>query len=94
MKELPSSLNVYKSTPVFDQDSAPKGILNEHSTKPGVWGRINILEGELLYTILKEPGEEIVLNSKKFGVVEPEVLHKVTPLGKVKFFVEFLNSKP
>lgn len=92
MKELPSDVIVYKSTPIFDQDSIPKAILKEHTTKVGVWGKINILEGELLYTILKEPKEEVVLNSKKFGVVEPEVLHKVTPLGKVKFFVEFLTS--
>jgi tellurite resistance-related uncharacterized protein len=91
LKALPSNLKVYKSTPHFDQDSIPRAIASEHSTKAGVWGKINVLEGELLYTILTEPSEEVLLSSDKFGVVEPEVIHKVKPLGKVKFFVEFLR---
>ncbi len=47
-----------------------------------------VLNGKLLYTI-QDPFEEILLNSDKYGVVEPTVLHQVKPIGHVDFFVEF-----
>lgn len=89
MKDLPENVQAYKKTKVFDENTVPKGILNDHQTMGGVWGKINVLEGELVYTIQVEPVEQIQLNINKFGVVEPEVLHHVTPVGKVKFYVEF-----
>tara|TARA_R110002072_G_scaffold534_6_gene3999 strand:+ start:174026 stop:174301 length:276 start_codon:yes stop_codon:yes gene_type:complete len=91
MKELPKNVEVYKKTNVFDENSIPKGILNDHSTKPNVWGKINIVEGKLLYVVQSNPVEKVELSVEKFGVVEPEVRHYVKPLGKVKFFVEFLK---
>lgn len=91
MNTLPPNVRTYKKTPIFDQDSVPKGILMDHQTKPGVWGKINIIEGRLLYIIQSEPIEEVELDTEIFGVVEPEVLHHVKPMGKVKFFVEFLK---
>lgn len=91
LKELPENLQSYKKTNVFDENSIPSGILKDHSTKKDVWGKINVLEGKLLYTI-QDPFEEIELSPERYGVVEPEVLHCVKPLGAVKFFVEFLKS--
>lgn len=88
MKSLPDNVVAYKKTPEFDENSAPNGLLNNHQTKEGVWGKIILLEGKLLYTI-NEPKEEIYLDANNFGVVEPTVYHQVKPLGKVRFYVEF-----
>lgn len=88
MKSLPDNVVAYKKTPEFDESSVPKGLLNNHQTKEGVWGKIVLLEGRLLYTI-NEPKEEIYLDANNFGVVEPTVYHQVKPLGKVRFYVEF-----
>ena len=88
MKSLPDNVVAYKKTPEFDENSAPNGLLNNHQTKEGVWGKIILLEGRLLYTI-NEPKEEIYLDSNNSGVVEPTVYHQVKPLGKVRFYVEF-----
>lgn len=89
MKNLPVDVAPYKQTPEFDELSIPAGLLKEHQTKEGVWGKIVILEGQLQYTI-NEPSEEIiVLDENKFGVVEPTVRHEVKPLGRVRFYVEF-----
>lgn len=88
MKSLPDNVVAYKQTPEFDESSVPNGLLNNHQTKEGVWGKIVILEGGLLYTI-KEPKEEIYLDSNNSGVVEPTVYHQIKPLGKVRFYVEF-----
>ena len=91
MKSLPDNLKMYKQTKIFDQNSIPKGLLKDHSTMEGVWGRICILEGKLLYTIQSNPIEEIELSCEKYGVVEAQVLHFVSPIRdvKVKFYVEF-----
>ena len=88
MKSLPDNVVAYKRTPEFDESSIPTGLLNNHQTKEGVWGKIVVLSGKLLYTI-QDRFEEILLGSDKCGVVEPTVLHQVKPMGQVSFFVEF-----
>lgn len=89
MKDLPKEVKPYKKTKIFEEDTIPKGILNDHKTLPGVWGVINIIEGELDYTIHGNEEEKLRLDKDNFGIVEPEVLHKVAPIDKVKFYVEF-----
>ena len=88
MKPLPDNIVAYKRTPEFDESTIPTGLLNSHQTKEGVWGKIVVLSGKLLYTI-QQPLEEIELDSNRVGVVEPTVLHHVKPMGQVSFFVEF-----
>lgn len=90
MKSLPENVTPYKQTPEFDEITVPKGLLNAHQTKEGVWGKIVILEGQLQYKI-NEPEEILLLDVNKYGVVEPTVLHEVKPLGKVRFYVEFYH---
>lgn len=87
MKTIPKNLKAYKRTPLFTEESIPAALLNKHNTKAGVWGLINVEEGELEYQI--ENGGSYILSASCPGVVEPEVFHHVRPLGKVSFFVEF-----
>ena len=89
MKTLPDDISAYKRTPAFDKNSVPKGLLTDHNTKKGVWGKIVILEGELEHTILQPNLEFIILNPNKHGVVEPVIKHFIKPLGDVRFYVEF-----
>jgi tellurite resistance-related uncharacterized protein len=44
----------YKTTPVFDENTLPAALRAEHRTKPGVWGVIRVLEGELRYRVLEQ----------------------------------------
>ncbi len=90
---LPPGLAAYKRTPVFDENSVPPGLRREHRTKDNVWALIHVLEGRLLYRILSPPGEQ-VLTPEKPGVVQPGQPHEVTPLGHVRFFVEFHARQP
>jgi tellurite resistance-related uncharacterized protein len=92
MKTLPPDVSGYKKTPEFTETSVPAGLLREHSTKENVWGRICVLEGELEYEILEPERETHLLSPGHDGVVEPTMLHHVKPLGKVRFFVEFLRA--
>jgi tellurite resistance-related uncharacterized protein len=91
-EKLPPGLTAYKRTPIFDSEALPPALRQEHSTKPGVWALIHVLEGRLAYTIL-EPRAEHILGPDAPGVVLPEQPHRVEPRGKVRFFVEFYRSE-
>lgn len=89
MKILPSNVKPYKKTPEFTELTVPAGLLKDHQTKSGVWGKIVILYGALEYTIIEPELDVTELSNSKHGVVEPTILHHIKPLGKVRFYVEF-----
>ncbi len=89
---LPADVRPYHRTAIFTQDTVPAALLKAHSTKPGVWGLIHVLEGQLRYVIVDErraATETILVADGPPGVVEPEILHHVEPLQAVRFCVEF-----
>lgn len=91
MKTIPDTAQHYKSSPVFTQDSVPAALQRSHTTAAGVWGRITILEGSLLYRITdpSQPAEEVLLTPERPGVVEPRIEHEVNVVGPVRFQVDF-----
>lgn len=91
MQSLPDSVTAYKRTPIFSEISIPRGLLNEHRTKAGVWGQIVVVSGELLYRILEPVKQEERLSNAQIGVVAPQQLHQVEALGDVRFYVEFYH---
>ena len=91
MSSLPDDLEAYRQTPIFDEATIPSGLLRRHTTKSGVWGRIRVLEGELLYRVLEPVLREERRVPGRDGLVEPQMPHEVEPVGRVRFFVEFLR---
>jgi len=89
--ELPDSFVSYKQTPVFTEKTVPASLKKEHSTKTGVWAKIIVTEGKLRYRV-DALGADMELSQNRPGVVVPEVLHSVEPLGTVCFFVEFYKK--
>ena len=89
--ELPDTFVPYKRTPEFTQDTVPAGLLRDHSTKRGVWARIVVLEGGLRYTV-DALEVSFDLSPEASGVVVPDLLHRVAPLGDVRFYVEFFAA--
>ena len=93
MTPLPDNVVPYKKTPVFTEATLPDGLRNDHATKAGVWGLIHVEAGRLLYEI-SDGGEAIELApGDQSGVIEPEVRHRVTPIGDVRFYVEFHRAE-
>jgi tellurite methyltransferase len=86
--ELPPHFVAYKQTPLFDETTIPAGILNEHSTKAGVWAKIHVVEGRLRYCVPALKVEREV-TAGHIDIVVPEVVHNVQLVGMVKFYVEF-----
>lgn len=92
MKSLPANVAAYQRTKEFTASSVPAALTRQHDTKAGVWGRICVLEGTLLYRILEPTVEEHVLSPGLDGIVEPRVPHEVEPTPGVRFYVEFLRA--
>lgn len=93
MYKLPDNVQEYSRTKVFSTQSVPTGLLNDHSTKEGVWGRLVVDAGQILYTIT-EPGEEesMILEQHQDAVIAPTQLHKVELLTPdTEFHVEFMK---
>tara|TARA_B100000446_G_scaffold168521_1_gene173025 strand:- start:667 stop:936 length:270 start_codon:yes stop_codon:yes gene_type:complete len=87
MKSLPDHVQQYSTSPIFTEETVPRGLLKDHNTKSGVWGLISVSKGELEYII--EDKETHILSPEIKGVVEPEVKHHIKPLGAVTFYIEF-----
>ena len=86
--EFPEGLEHHRSTPEFDQDSVPAGLLRDHTLKAGSWGRIVVAHGRLRYVV--DPLQRSFdLDPGTVGIVLPEIPHRVTPEGPVSFVVEF-----
>jgi tellurite resistance-related uncharacterized protein len=93
VKSLPESVHAYRRTSEFSETTVPDALRKAHTTKAGVWGRICVIEGSLVYRILEPEIEEILLVPGSDGVVEPEVRHEVATHGPVRFYVEFLRAE-
>jgi tellurite methyltransferase len=89
--ELPDHFIPYKRTTEFNEESVPAALRKDHSTKTGVWAKITVTRGKLLYRI-PALGKETELSVDRLGIVLPEVLHNVEPLGSASFFVEFYKA--
>lgn len=86
---LPDDVTPYKSTPVFDATSVPKGLLAEHRTKAGTWGRLEVHSGSLT---LRFADEDVLCDPEHPGIIPPTVPHEVVLSGPVRFCVVFLRA--
>ncbi|WP_437574264.1 DUF3565 domain-containing protein [Sorangium sp. So ce887] len=90
--EMPDGMVAYSRTAEFDEGTIPGGLRKNHTTKPGVWGVIHVVSGQLRYRIDGLGGREMLLDPESPGTVVPEVLHHVDLHGPVRFFVEFYRK--
>lgn len=88
MKTLPNDVLPYSRSPTFTETTVPASLQKDHKTKSDVWGVINILDGQLRYTVTSK-GVDEVLEQEKSGIIEPDTFHQIQVLGPVSFYVEF-----
>lgn len=90
-RSLPSGAEAYRSTRSFDEHGVPSGLLGEHTTKDGVWGRLQVETGEL-WVEFAPPLSVMVRGRPSVPVViPPSIVHHVRLAGPVRFHVEFLR---
>ncbi len=91
--EWPDGYAAYRRTPEFDETTVPAGLTSEHATKRGIWARIHVLSGAVLYHAGPPIGRSLRVDPASSAVIVPEVRHRVEPEGPVRFFVEFWRAK-
>ena len=91
--EWPDGLVAYRRTPEFDEQTLPTGLTREHATKRGVWGRVHVVVGVLVYTVSPPISRSFRLAAPASGIVVPQARHRVAPEGAVRFFVEFYRRR-
>ncbi|MEM7173114.1 MAG: DUF1971 domain-containing protein [Pseudomonadota bacterium] len=92
---LPPEVTQYKRTNSFNADTVPKGFLNEHSTRAGIWGRLVVGQGSVAFQD-QVSNERRTVNAGEFQVIVPQAVHFIEPSKDAEFFVEFYkdNGKP
>ena len=90
MPQLPDNMRHHRTTPAFQAASIPDSLRKAHRTAAGVYGRIVVSRGRLLYTIGSEQSH--ILTPDYSGVIEPDTFHFVTPLDDAEFTVEFYKD--
>jgi tellurite methyltransferase len=92
--ELPSGLEVLRSSHVWDEQSMPVALRRAHRVAGGVWGRLHVQEGRLRFRAATDPPLERELGPGDSQPIPPETDHDVEPQGSVRFFVQFLGRTP
>jgi tellurite resistance-related uncharacterized protein len=89
MTQIPDTAKLYRTTPVFDQDSVPEGLLHEHQTSEHMWAKLHVTEGSLRFHYLDGSDRSLVVQEDENLVIEPEVHHRVEFDRPAKFYLEF-----
>ena len=90
--EWPEGFEAYRRTPEFDENSVPAGLQRNHTTKRGVWARLKVLTGVLIYHVEAPVDESIRVRTGSSAVIVPELPHRVEIIGAVRFYVEFWRA--
>jgi tellurite methyltransferase len=90
--EAPGGLEPYSATADFTVETVPAGLLRDHSTKAGVWGRIEVLAGNLRYVTAAPSGRTLDLGPGDNAMIPPELLHHVALSEGASFRVIFLKA--
>lgn len=91
--EFPAGLEGYKKTPVFNQETIPKGFRRAHSTKKGVWAIIHVLSGKVRYMVDDLSDQSFDLDQHTQGVIAPQMEHHLEVIGDVELYVEFYTKQ-
>ena len=83
----------YRSTPIFDEESLPRAIRNDHATKPGVWGLLRVLEGKVRL-VFHDPHRIVGVDPQNPAPIPPEAVHHVEVDGAMRMQLEFYREKP
>ena len=86
---LPDGLELTRTTKVFDNDTAPAGLLKAHQVAEGVWARLVMHSGSVGFVFEDAPDELITVAEGGNVVIPPQRLHHVVLGAPAAFVVEF-----
>ena len=79
-----TTLIPYKTMPVWDKNTIPAAVTNQHNTQAGTWGKLRVLAGRLKFRELTEDGattaEHILTPESGVWTIYPQQWHRVEML--------------
>lgn len=91
--ELPDDVEYVRTTDVFDHEHHPAGLLRAHRVATGVWARLLVHTGELVFVFEDTPEQPIALSAGESIVIPPGRLHHVEMPAPVTFALEFHRKR-
>ncbi|MFZ1438645.1 MAG: DUF1971 domain-containing protein [Candidatus Microthrix subdominans] len=86
---LPDGLELTRTTKLFDNDTAPAGLLKAHQVAEGVWARLVMHSGSVGFVFEDRPDDVITVADGGNVVIPPQRLHHVVLGEPATFVVEF-----
>lgn len=83
----------YKVTPIFDENTLPQALRNAHNTRPGTWGLLRVLSGELRL-VFHDPHMVVMVDRAHPAIIPPQAVHHVEVTGPMQMRVEFHDAPP
>ena len=88
MQELPDTVRAYQKTPVYTDKTTPGMMKNDHRVRSGVWAKIVVQKGEVIYEV-PEKNQSVTVTPDAPGIIEPVVMHRILPKVGAKFYLEY-----
>jgi tellurite resistance-related uncharacterized protein len=87
--ELPSGLELIRTTDEFDNDSVPAGLLRAHRVADGTWGRLVVRAGTMRFVFEDRADQPVIVGVGDRVVIPPALAHHVEFDGPACFVIEF-----
>ena len=90
--QIPDGFELARTTPTFDNDTVPAGLLAAHRVADGVWGRLIVHTGRVGFVFEDDPEPIAVLDAGNSVVIPSGRLHHVELDHPATFAVEFYRT--
>lgn len=86
---LPDGVEHVRTTDTFDNDTVPAGLLRAHRVADGVWGRLVVHSGTVVFVFDDDPEHPISVAAGESVAIPPARQHHLELDEAATFAVEF-----
>lgn len=90
--QIPNGYELARTTPTFDNDSVPAGLLNAHRVADGVWGRLVVHTGALDFVFDDHAESSVSISAGEHVIIPPARPHHLEFDQAASFAIEFYRS--
>lgn len=90
---LPAGFIAYARSPDFTPETLPAKLQAAHTTKPGTWALLHVLEGQVLYELEPPRSGQRLVSAGAQLVIEAQVFHHVHFTKPGRIFIEFFRHR-
>ena len=90
--QIPTGYERTRTTPIFDYLTVPAGLLSAHRVADGVWGRLVVHTGEVVFIFEDQPDAPIFVRGGGHVDIPPARPHHIELDEPATFAVEFYRA--